>query len=183
MFSKILIANRGEIALRIARSCREMGIRTVAVYSEADEESLHLNLADETVCIGPPDSRKSYLNAERILDAAKKTGAEAIHPGYGYLAESATFAAACLDQGLVFIGPTPDNLRLAGDKIVARKIMEKAGVPVIPGSRGPVGSLKGGRDRSGTDRVSRDDQIRRRGRGPRDQDLPRMKRRWRKSFP
>ena len=141
MFSKILIANRGEIALRIARSCRELGIRTVAVYSEADERSLHLKLADERVCIGPPDSRKSYLNTESILGAAKKTGAAAIHPGYGYLAENATFARACLDRGLAFIGPTPDNLRLAGDKIAARKIMEKAGVPVIPGSRGPVGSL------------------------------------------
>jgi len=142
MFSKILIANRGEIALRIARSCRELGIKTVAVYSEADDKSLHLKLADETVCIGPPDSRKSYLHQERILDVAKKTGAQAIHPGYGYLAENATFATACLNQGFAFIGPTPLNLKLAGDKIVARKMMEKAGVPVIPGSRGPVGSIE-----------------------------------------
>ena len=142
MFSKILIANRGEIALRIIRSCREMGIRTVAVYSEADEQSLHLRLADEAVCIGPPNSRQSYLNGESILDAAKKTRAEAIHPGYGYLAESATFARACLDHGFSFIGPTSDNLRLAGDKIAAREIMEKAGVPIIPGSRGPLSSLK-----------------------------------------
>ena len=141
MFSKILIANRGEIALRIARSCRELGIKTVAVYSEADDKSLHLKLADETVCIGPPDSRKSYLHQERILDVAKKTGAQAIHPGYGYLAENATFAMACQDHGFAFIGPTPRNLKLAGDKIVARKMMEQAGVPVVPGSRGPVGSM------------------------------------------
>jgi acetyl-CoA carboxylase biotin carboxylase subunit len=141
MFSKILIANRGEIALRIARSCRELGIKTVAVYSEADRASLHLKLADESVCIGPPDSRKSYLNAENIFKAAHETGAEAIHPGYGYLAESHTFALACLDQGFGFIGPTPQNLKIAGDKIVAREMMENAGVPAIPGSSGPVGSI------------------------------------------
>jgi acetyl-CoA carboxylase biotin carboxylase subunit len=134
MFSKILIANRGEIAHRIIRACVEMGIKSVAVYSEADTESLHLSLADEKVLIGPPISSKSYLNIDSILSAAKETGAEAVHPGYGYLAESEEFARACEDQDLVFIGPTPQNLRLAGDKITAKRIVHEAGVPVIPSS-------------------------------------------------
>ena len=117
MFNKILVANRGEIALRIIRACRELGIKTVAVYSEADEKSLHLKPADEQVCIGPAVSTKSYLNIESILAAAKSTGADAIHPGYGYLAEKEAFARACEDSGIVFIGPRPKNLKLAGDKI------------------------------------------------------------------
>ena len=141
MFKKILVANRGEIALRVIRACRELGVQSVAVYSEADEKSLHLNLADEQVCIGPPISARSYLNIESVINAARATGAEAIHPGYGYLAEKEEFAAACKSSGIVFIGPTPANLRLAGDKITAKKIMEKAGVPVIPSSPGPVKNL------------------------------------------
>ena len=141
MFSKILIANRGEIALRIIRACSELGIKSVAVYSEADMESLHLSMADEKVLIGPPVSSKSYLNMENILSAAKKTGAEAVHPGYGYLAESEAFARACEDQGLVFIGPTPENLNLAGDKITAKKIVHEAGVPIIPSSPGGVDTV------------------------------------------
>jgi acetyl-CoA carboxylase biotin carboxylase subunit len=133
-FSKILIANRGEIAVRIIRACKEMGILSVAVYSEADAESLHLKLADEQVCVGPAMSAKSYLNMENIIAAAKDTGAEAIHPGYGYLAENEEMAQECESQGIVFIGPTPENLRLAGDKIRAQKVMKEAGVPVIPNS-------------------------------------------------
>jgi len=142
MFSKILVANRGEIALRIIRSCRELSIRTVAAYSEADVDSLPVTLADEGVCIGPPPSAKSYLNQERIISAAKETGAEAIHPGYGYLAENESFALSCEAAGLVFIGPSPDNLRLAGEKIMAKRIMKEAGVPVIPGSDGRVGVIE-----------------------------------------
>jgi len=141
MFEKILVANRGEIALRIIRACREMGIKCVGVYSEADAESLHLRLADETACIGEAVSAKSYLSIDNIIAAAKETGADAVHPGYGYLAENESFAAACADQGLVFIGPTPENLRLAGDKIEGKQIMEEAGVPVIPSSPGGVTDL------------------------------------------
>jgi len=142
MFKKILIANRGEIAVRIIRACRESGIRNVAVYSEADDTSLHVKLADESICIGPPMSAKSYLNMEGIIQAAKETGADAIHPGYGYLAEVEAFARMCEDNDIVFIGPTPDNLSLAGDKIAGKKMMEAAGVPVIPSSPGGVGSIE-----------------------------------------
>lgn len=142
MFSKILVANRGEIALRVIRACKELGIKSVAVYSEADSASLHLRLADEQVCIGPPLSSESYLNIEAIIDAAKKTGAEAIHPGYGYLAESEEFAKACEELGLVFIGPTPQNLKLAGDKIIAKGVMEDGGVPIIPSSPGGVETVE-----------------------------------------
>ena len=117
MFSKILIANRGEIAHRIIRACKELGIETVAVYSEADAACLHLKLADETVCIGPAVSAKSYLNIDSIIKAAKEKGAAAVHPGYGYLAENEQFATACHDAGITFIGPTPQNLKLAGDKL------------------------------------------------------------------
>lgn len=138
MFSKILVANRGEIAHRVIRACRELEIKTVAVYSEADETSLHLSLADESICIGPPVSAKSYLNIGNIMKAARETGADAVHPGYGYLAESEEFARACEDSGLVFIGPTPENLQLAGDKITAKNLMKEAGVPVIPSSAGGV---------------------------------------------
>jgi acetyl-CoA carboxylase, biotin carboxylase subunit len=141
-FSKILVANRGEIALRIIRACKELGIKTVAVYSEADASSLHLLLADEQVCIGPAVSAKSYLNIEALLEAARKTRAEAVHPGYGYLAESETFAKACEEQGLIFIGPTPQNLRLSGDKITAKEIVKKSGVPVIPSSLGSLNSIE-----------------------------------------
>jgi len=137
MFKKILVANRGEIALRVIRACRELGIKSVAVYSEADEKSLHLKAADERICIGPAISTKSYLNIDSIIMAAKGSGADAIHPGYGYLAEKKEFAEACEAGGIVFIGPTPENLKLAGDKITAKKIMAEAGVAVI--DSGPDG--------------------------------------------
>ena len=142
MFSKVLVANRGEIALRVIRACREAGLKTVAVYSEADESSLHVKAADEAVAIGPAMSAQSYLDAGRLIAAAKETGAEAVHPGYGYLAENPEFAKRCLEEGLVFIGPTPENLRLAGDKITAKKIMQEAGVPVIPSTPGGVSGIE-----------------------------------------
>lgn len=142
MFPKILIANRGEIAVRVIRACKELGIRTTAVYSEADLNSLHLELADEKICIGPALSSKSYLDMERIIKAAKEAGAAAIHPGYGYLAESQAFALRCEQQGLVFIGPTFQNLRMAGEKIASKRIMQEAGVPVIPGSRQAVPTIR-----------------------------------------
>ncbi len=142
MFKKILIANRGEIALRISRACKELGIRSVAVYSEADAKSLHLRQADEQICIGPPVSARSYLNIDAILAAARKTHADAIHPGYGYLAEKEGFAKACEDNNIVFIGPTPSNLKLAGDKITAKRLIRKAGIPVIPSSPGGITNLE-----------------------------------------
>jgi acetyl-CoA carboxylase, biotin carboxylase subunit len=144
MFKKILIANRGEIALRIIRTCREMGIRTVAIYSTADRESLHVRFADEAVCVGPPSSKDSYLNVPRIMAAVEITNADAIHPGYGFLAENADFAEVCLEYGIKFIGPTPLQIRKMGDKITAKETMIKAGVPVIPGSEGLVRDLKQG---------------------------------------
>ncbi|MFU8856382.1 MAG: acetyl-CoA carboxylase biotin carboxylase subunit [Deferrisomatales bacterium] len=138
MFQKVLIANRGEIAVRVLRACRELGIRSVAVYSDADREALHVRWADEAFHVGPSLSRKSYLDAERILTAAQRTGADAVHPGYGFLAENAAFAAACADRGLVFVGPPARAIELAGDKARARRTMEELGVPVIPGSAGVV---------------------------------------------
>ena len=140
MFSKILVANRGEIAVRIIRACKELGIRTVAIYSEADAAALHVRLADEAVCVGPASSARSYLNIPNIMSAALLTGAEAIHPGYGYLAERARFAEICEDHGIEFIGPKPSTIESMGDKAAAKKAMEAAGVPVIPGSDGPVES-------------------------------------------
>ena len=134
MFSKILVANRGEIALRVIRSCKELGIKTVAVFSEADRHALHAMLADESICIGPAKASDSYLNIPNILSAAEITGAEAIHPGYGFLAENAKFAEICQNSGFVFIGPPPDIIRLMGDKNRARQAMKKAGLPVVPGS-------------------------------------------------
>jgi acetyl-CoA carboxylase biotin carboxylase subunit len=142
MFDKVLIANRGEIALRVIRACKEMGVRTVAVYSEADRDSLHVRFADEIVCIGPPRASESYLNAPRIISAAEVTGAEAIHPGYGFLAENADFAEACESCGLKFIGPGADLISQMGDKAAAREAMLKAGVPVVPGSLGAVDSAE-----------------------------------------
>lgn len=136
MFKKILIANRGEIALRIIRTCKEMGIRTVAVYSTADKESLHVRFADEAVCIGPPPSRDSYLNMQRILAAAELTNADAIHPGYGFLSENSKFSAICAKHGVKFIGATPEQIDAMGDKANAKMTMKKAGVPTIPGSDG-----------------------------------------------
>ena len=140
MFKKILIANRGEIALRIIRTCKEMGIKTVAVYSTADRESLHVRFADEAVCIGPPRSSDSYLNIPQILAAAEITNADAIHPGYGFLSENAKFAEVCRDYNIKFIGPTPESIRAMGDKITANETMKKAGVPTVPGSEGLLGS-------------------------------------------
>ena len=137
-FSKILIANRGEIAVRVIRACREMGIKSVAVFSEADRESLHVLLADEAVLLGPPPAAESYLSIDRIIGAARDRGAEAIHPGYGFLAENADFAQACADAGLVFIGPPPAAIRSMGDKIAARKMAVRMHVPVVPGTESPV---------------------------------------------
>jgi acetyl-CoA carboxylase biotin carboxylase subunit len=141
VFRKILIANRGEIALRIIWACRELGIKTVAVYSTADRDSLHVKFADEEVCIGPPANRESYLNISAMISAADITDAEAIHPGYGYLAESTHFAEVCRDCGLTFIGPPPEVIRRMGDKAEARRTMIEAGVPTVPGSTGVVGEL------------------------------------------
>jgi acetyl-CoA carboxylase, biotin carboxylase subunit len=138
MFEKILIANRGEIALRIHRACRELGIHTVAVHSTADADAMHVRLADESVCIGPPAPRQSYLNMQAILSAATITGAEAIHPGVGFLSENADFAQMVQDHGLVFIGPSPEHIRIMGDKITAKKAVQELGIPTVPGSDGPV---------------------------------------------
>ena len=142
MFKKILIANRGEIALRVIRTCREMGIKTVAVYSTADKDSLHVKFADEAVCIGKPASADSYLNIAHIMAAAEITNADAIHPGYGFLAENARFSEICGEHGIKFIGPTPDQIRSMGDKITAKETMIKAGVPVIPGGEGLLESVE-----------------------------------------
>ncbi len=135
MFHKVLIANRGEIALRIIRACKEMGIKTVAVYSTADSESLHVRLADESVCIGPPPSLQSYLNINAIISAAELTDAEAIHPGYGFLSENAAFAEICENCGITFIGPTSESMRIMGDKISARQAVIKVDVPILPGTK------------------------------------------------
>ena len=142
MFHKILIANRGEIALRIIRACKELGIKTVAVHSDADSEALHVKLADESICIGPAPSAKSYLNMRSIISAAEVTDADAIHPGYGFLSENAEFAEICGNCGLTFIGPTPENMRLMGDKISARQTVTKAGVPILPGTKEGVHSAE-----------------------------------------
>ncbi|MBK7739912.1 MAG: acetyl-CoA carboxylase biotin carboxylase subunit [Saprospiraceae bacterium] len=145
MFNKILIANRGEIALRIIRTCKEMGIKTVAIYSTADRESLHVRFADEAVCIGPASSKDSYLNIPRIMAAAEITNVDAIHPGYGFLAENADFAEVCTQYGIKFIGPTPEQIRKMGDKVTAKETMIAAGVPVVPGSDGLVEDVKEGK--------------------------------------
>ncbi len=137
-----MIANRGEIALRVIRTCREMGIKTVAVYSTADKDSLHVRFADEAVCIGKPQSSDSYLNIPHIMAAAEITNADAIHPGYGFLAENANFSEICAQYGIKFIGPTPEMIRSMGDKMTAKETMIKAGVPVIPGSDGLLESLE-----------------------------------------
>jgi len=138
MFKRVLVANRGEIALRVVRACRELGIQSIAVYSEADVDSMHVQLADEAVCIGPGPSKKSYLMPDRIIAAAEITGAEAIHPGYGFLAENADFAQAVLDAGLVWIGPPPEAIENLGDKAKAKHIAERANAPLAPGTKAPV---------------------------------------------
>jgi acetyl-CoA carboxylase biotin carboxylase subunit len=138
MFKKVLIANRGEIALRVIRACRELGVQTVAVYSEADRESLHVRFADDDVCLGPPPARDSYLKIPRLIAAAEITGADAIHPGYGFLAENAEFAETCAASNIAFIGPTAEQIRVMGDKAAARKAMAAVGVPIVPGTPGPI---------------------------------------------
>jgi acetyl-CoA carboxylase, biotin carboxylase subunit len=144
VFKKVLIANRGEIALRVIRTCHEMGLETVAVYSTADRDALHVRFAGEAVCIGPPASRDSYLKQDRIIAAAEVTGADAIHPGYGFLSENAEFSAICADHDVKFIGPSPRTIELMGDKSLAKDTMRKAGVPVVPGSDGEVHDVKNG---------------------------------------
>ncbi|MFT9382087.1 biotin carboxylase N-terminal domain-containing protein, partial [Gluconobacter sp.] len=146
MISKVLIANRGEIALRIQRACREMGIKTVAVHSTADADAMHVRLADEAVCIGPPSARDSYLNVAAILSAAMITGADAIHPGYGFLSENAEFAETVEEHGLAFIGPTAEHIRTMGDKITAKTTMRALGVPLVPGSDGALVDIQAARE-------------------------------------
>src|SRR6266853_760924 len=140
MFEKVLIANRGEIALRINRACKEMGIATVAIHSTADADAMHVRLADESVCVGPPPAAQSYLNVPQIIAACEITGAEAVHPGYGFLSENARFAEIVGEHNLHFIGPKPEHIRLMGDKIEAKRTAKRLGIPVVPGSEGGVGS-------------------------------------------
>ena len=152
MFDKILIANRGEIACRVIRTARRLGIHTVAVYSAADQHALHVALADEAVPIGPAPARESYLKAEAILDAARRTGAQAIHPGYGFLSENAAFATACAEAGITFIGPPPEAIAAMGSKSAAKRLMETAGVPLVPGYHGEEqgeAALRGAADAMG----------------------------------
>ena len=145
MITKVLIANRGEIALRIIRACRMRDLKTVAVHSEVDAEALHVRFADEAVCVGPAAAAQSYLNVPRLIAAAEITGADAVHPGYGFLAENAEFAEICRESKLTFIGPTPEQIRAMGDKAEARRLMEEAGVAVVPGSDGPIEDDRHGR--------------------------------------
>ena len=140
LFKKILVANRSEIAVRVIRACKELGIKTVAVYSDIERDSIHVRLADEAVCIGPANSSQSYLNIPGILSAAEITDSEAIHPGYGFLAENPHFAEACHTSGITFIGPSPENMRLGGEKAKARQMMKRRGIPIVPGSDGPISS-------------------------------------------
>lgn len=146
MFKKVLIANRGEIAVRIIRACRELGVRCAAVYSTADRTSLHAQIADEAVCIGPPATKDSYLNMNAVIQAAKNTGAEAIHPGFGFLSENAEFARLCEENGIIFIGPSYKSIEMLGDKAAAKETMAAAGVPVIPGSKGAVSDIDEARE-------------------------------------
>jgi acetyl-CoA carboxylase biotin carboxylase subunit len=145
MFEKILIANRGEIALRVMRACRELGIATVAVHSTADSEAMHVRLADESVCIGPPPARDSYLNIPAIVSACEITGAEAVHPGYGFLSENARFAEILREHGIKFIGPSPEHIRIMGDKIEAKRTAKALGIPVVPGSEGGIEGIADGK--------------------------------------
>src|ERR1700719_1585284 len=145
MFSKVLIANRGEIAVRIARACEELGIATVAVYSELDRDALHVRRADEAYLLGPGPASESYLNIEKLLDVIEKSGAEAVHPGYGFLAENAAFAKALEDRGTVFIGPPSSAIEAMGSKTRARELMREAGVPIVPGTTEPVDTIEDAR--------------------------------------
>ena len=149
MFKKVLIANRGEIALRVIRACRELGVETVAVYSEADRESLHVRFAHDDVCIGPSPARQSYLKIPHIIAAAELTGADAIHPGYGFLAENAEFADTCEASNIAFIGPTGDQIRQMGDKATARRLAQEANIPTVPGSQGTIDELEEALDVAG----------------------------------
>lgn len=142
MFQKVLIANRGEIAVRIIRACREMGLQCVTVYSTADKTALHAEISDEAICIGPTSVEESYLNQDAILSACKNAGAQAVHPGFGFLAENADFAQKCIDNGLTFVGPSPDAIAMLGDKARAKETMKKAGLPVVPGSDGAVATIE-----------------------------------------
>jgi acetyl-CoA carboxylase biotin carboxylase subunit len=148
MFRKVLIANRGEIALRIHRACKEMGIATVAIHSTADVDAMHVRLADESVCIGPASAARSYLNIPAVISACEVTGAEAIHPGYGFLSENAGFVRIVEDHGLTFIGPTADHISVMGDKIAAKDAMRRLGVPCVPGSDGAVATVEEAMDAS-----------------------------------
>ena len=150
MFEKVLIANRGEIALRIQRACKEIGIATVAVHSTADADAMHVRLADESVCIGPPPAAESYLNIPRLLAACEITGADAIHPGYGFLSENARFAEILEEHGITFIGPTSEHIRLMGDKIEAKATAKRLGIPVVPGSDGAITNEAQGAGSPGT---------------------------------
>ena len=138
MFTKVLIANRGEIALRILRACKDLGVRTVAIHSSADKDLMHVRLADESVCIGPPNPTESYLNVPAIISAMEVTNSDAVHPGYGFLSENADFAEQVERSGFTFIGPSPETIRLMGDKVSAIEVMRTAGVPTVPGSNGPI---------------------------------------------
>ena len=148
MFDKVLIANRGEIALRVLRACKEIGIATVAVHSTADADAMHVRLADESVCIGPPPAAESYLNIPRLLAACEITGADAVHPGYGFLSENARFAEILEEHGITFIGPTSEHIRIMGDKIEAKATAKRLGIPVVPGSDGAVDQRGAGASRS-----------------------------------
>ena len=164
MFDKVLIANRGEIALRIQRACKELGIATVAVHSTADADAMHVRLADESVCIGPPAAAESYLNIPRLLAACEITGADAVHPGYGFLSENARFAEILEEHQITFIGPTSEHIRIMGDKIAAKETAKRLGIPVVPGSDGAGDQrARGHEDRQG-DGLSRADQGDRRRR-------------------